>query len=450
MSKPDTPAASANTWTLKKAVTTLAIAPQSESLTRTGRLAYNVMMLKAQRMRADAEGGFSAPISEIVKGYDATTRDSTRVRGYIEQMCTTLVRWFPLSASDEVQSTIDGLEPVADDPTENGRVFTLLAEARFSRRAGELWVQWFYPPTIRDIVIEPSRWAQLDIKEMASLSTYASVALYEICARYKDAPGGLTNRASPDFWTKALRHDPETKPREWRKFKNETLKPAIAEINKRTRLEIRLVEYKHGRATTEVQFAVKRKPEENQHGPVDLALIEQAAEFGIRERDVDQLIDAYGEEPVRKYLDVLRGRVRAQPTVPINNPLNYLRKLLRSDGDRLFDTPATEAISPAPTAPEIAPAMNVDQGRNAYEERLRAINEALDELTPAELEVYAMKAKEEIAGTGVDTPATMRRFANKQYRSPLIWDHIRNAYAIERYGRGWRNVQPDVLREGIA
>ena len=59
-----------------------------------------------------------------------------------------------------------------------------------ARSSGEQWVTWFYPPSIRDMVIEPSRWAQLDIKEMAALSTYVSVALYEICARYKDAPGG--------------------------------------------------------------------------------------------------------------------------------------------------------------------------------------------------------------------------------------------------------------------
>ena len=31
-------------------------------------------------------------------------------------------------------------------------------------------------PPIRDMLIEPLRWAQLDIKELASLSHYASVA----------------------------------------------------------------------------------------------------------------------------------------------------------------------------------------------------------------------------------------------------------------------------------
>lgn len=432
--------ASASGWTLKKAVTTLAIAPQTESLTRAGRLAYNVMMFKAQRMEPDVEGGYSAPMSEIVKGYEATTRDSSRVRSYIEQMCSTVVKWFPLSASDEAQGTIAGLEPAQDDPTENGRIFTLLAEARFARRSGELWVTWFYPPTIRDMVIEPSRWAQLDIKEMAALSTYASVALYEICARYKDAPGGLSNRASPEFWTKALRHDPDTRPREWRKFKNESLKPAIAEICQRTSLDVRLVEYKQGRAVTEVQFAIKRKPVSQEIGAVDLSLIEFAAEFGIRERDIDQLADSYGEAAVGSALEVMRGRQRAQPTVPINSPLNYLRKLLRTNSNQLFNQPGAEGVQePEPAAPSRLAQTSVDDAVGLHQKKVQQINDELDELSPADLQRYAEKARDEIAGTAMDTPATMKRFSNRQYRSPLIWEFIRNAYATEKFGKNWKS-----------
>lgn len=441
MPQPPVQPTSASSWTLKKAVTTLAIVPQTESLTRTGRLAYNVMIFKAQRMAPDAEGGYSAPLSDIVKGYEATTRDSTRVRGYIEQMCSTVVKWFPLSASDEAQATIAGLEPPAADPTVDGRIFTLLAEARFSRRSGEQWVTWFFPPTIRDMVIEPSRWAQLDIKEMAALSTYASVALYEICARYKRAPGGLTNRAAPEFWTQTLRHDPETKAREWRKFKNETLKPAIAEINQRTSLDVRLVEYKQGRAVTEVQFAVKEKPVTQEVSPVDLSLLEQAAEFGIRERDLDQLADTYGEGPLRKGLDTMQGRQRAQPTVPINNPLNYLRKLLRNGVGPLFDkSEGSHEAEPEPITqppePQFGPTAS-----DLHVQRLRQINEELDELTQPELEQYAELARAGLVGTGMDTPATIKRFTNRQYRSPVIWEFIRNTYATVKYGHDWKSLR---------
>lgn len=389
-------------------------------------------------MEPDEEGGYSAPMSEIVKGYDATTRDSSRVAGYLEQMCTTGVKWFPLSASDEAQASIAGLEPSNQNPTDNGRIFTLLAEARFSRRSGELWVTWFYPPSIRDMVVTPSRWAQLDIKEAAALSTYASVSLYEICARYKDAPGGLTNRATPEFWSQALRHDPDTKPREWRKFKNETLKPAIAEICQRTSIDVRLVEYKQGRAVTEVQFAVKRKPISQDVSPVDVELIEQAADFGIKERDLDQLTDSYGEEAVRKTLHIMRGRLRAQPTSPINNPLNYCRKLLRTGSGSLFESGAQIDEGVEPIAQQIPVANVLPLQPDAYGRLLQQLNEELDELDSEAIEAYAQKARAQLVATGLDTPATMKRFASKQYRSPIIREFIREAYASEKYGKGWK------------
>jgi hypothetical protein len=32
----------------------------------------------------------------------------------------------------------------------------------------------------------------------------------------------------------------------------------------------------------------------------------------------------------------------------------------------------------------------------------------------------------------------MKRFASKQYRSPIIREFIREAYASEKYGRDWK------------
>lgn len=444
MSTSSEAATSANAWTLKKAVTTLAIAPQTESLTRAGRMAYNLMIFKAQRMVPDSEGGYSAPLSEIIKGYGSTTRDSTRVRGYIEQMCTTLVRWFPLSRTDEAQAALVGMEPVPDiDPTADGRVFTLLSEARWSRRSGEQWVTWFYPPTIRDMVIEPTRWAQLDIKEMSQLSHYASVALYEICARYKDVPGGLTNRADPAFWTQALKPDPETKPREWRKVKNETVQPAISEINRLTSLGVELIEERRGRAVVTVQFQVRRKEIERPISSVDITLVEQAAGLGIRERDLDQLIDEYGDAKVKAAMDAMEGRRRAQPTVPIKHPSAYLRKALSNgSADGLFNLP--EQV-PVETSPEPVAPMTAGQAAREIQEswlarRREAINNAMDLLSPVDLEKYAELARASLASKGLLSAALQKRFESKQYRSPMVWEYIRNTFAEELYGQDWRTA----------
>lgn len=439
MADPQSLKKSSGIWTLKKAVTTLAIAPQTESLTRTGRMAYNLMIFKAQRMNSDAEGGYTAPISEIVKGFGATTRDSARVREYIEKMCTTLVRWYPLSSGDEAQSTIIGLEQAPSDPEDpmrDSRVFTLLSEARFSRRGGEQWVTWFFPPSIREMVIEPMRWAQIDIQELAALSRYASVALFEVCSRYKDVPGGLTNRGTPDWWITALRADAKESKREWRKFKNETLKPALAEISQRTSLEVRLVEYKKGKSVTEVQFAVRRKrsEEEGDPGPVSLTVVDKALNHGIKERDLDALVDQYGEDMVVRALNAIDARNKVQMKESIEHPLAYLRKVLRNAGTGgLFDAP----IAPSRALHPVSATTTRDE--DAWlQERRRQINAELEAMSAEQVEEFADLARAKLSEVGGLTAAMQKRFAAKQYQAPMVREYIRAAYAEKVYGPDWK------------
>lgn len=442
MVNPSKPEPSEEAWTLRKSVSTLAIAPHTESITRTARLAYNVMIFKAQRMNADEEGGYSAPLSEILTGFGATTRDASRVQGYIEQMCTTLVRRFTLAPGDDTQAVLDGFAPVGAQDAEEGRVFTLLSEARFSRRAGERWVTWFFPPTIRSLIIDPTRWARIDIKELASLSHYAGVALYEICSRYKDAPGNLTNRAEPSWWVAALRPDSDTKPREWRKFKNETLKPAMAEISQRTSLSVELVEHKKGRTVSEAQFRVKHRVVQPVHEPVDLGLVAMAADLGIRERDLDLLVDEVGEEAVRNALGVLADRMRNVPGMPIKHPLAYLKNLARK-GSSLFDeTPADtarQAPAAAPSASATHPAVQDDGTRAIAAARHAQIAAEVDALSESELEHYARIAQNKLRTSGLLTPVMAKRFDSRQFGSPLIRQYIKEAYAEDQHGADWRS-----------
>jgi len=400
-------------------------------------MAYNVMVFRAQKMVCDEEGGFTAPLSEIIKGFGATTRDSPRVKQYIEQMCSTVVRWFPLSAGDQPQASFEEVDLAMPDMRTDGRIFTLLAEVRFFKRAGEQWLTWFFPPTIRDILIHPSRWAQIDIRELATLSHYAGVALYEICARYRDVPGGLTNKAAPEFWVSTLRPDSDTKPREWRKFKNETLKPAITEINHRTSLDVRLVEFRQGRGVSAVQFAVKRKPSEVVLTPVDISLVEHATALRIKERDLDQLVDEYSEDQVKKAITAIEGRMRAQPTVEIKSAVAYVRATLRNGaGGSLFELQPERQLEPR----RYQPGETADPAWLAV--RRAEIQAHLDSLEPASLERYATMAREQLAAKKMLTPSVQKRFDSGQYRSPMVWDSIRRAYAEERFGADWQSTPP--------
>ena len=423
-------------WTLKKSVTALAISPQNESLTRTGRMAFNVMVFLAQRTSPDADGWWHAPVSQIVKGYGATTRDSMRVKGYIEQMVSTLVRYFPLAAGDAAygpkaapseQSSLEGIEPA---PTINeefeGATFTLISEARFSRRNGEAWVTWCFPPTIREMLVEPVRWAQLDLQEMASLSKYASVALYEIVSRYKNVPGGLTNRASPEWWITALRSDSKEKVREWRKFKNETLKPALAEINQRTTLDTRIIEYKKGRAVSEIQFHVRRKQESFSPEAPDMAVVDQAASLGVKERDLDTLFDEYGEDQVRLGLQALEARTRLQLKERIAQPAAYLRRILKNGVSGHLFTSDSEGRETSKDHPTIAPA---SQRNGEEDQRMQKLNARLDGLSTEELSELAQRIRPTLQAMGPAGGPYIRRLDEGNFRSPLIRIHLLKALA---------------------
>ena len=69
-------AASKPVGTLSKSVFALAIEPLTMSLTVTGRKAYDVMLWLAQKGVPAADGGYSSPVSAILRGYGSSTKAS--------------------------------------------------------------------------------------------------------------------------------------------------------------------------------------------------------------------------------------------------------------------------------------------------------------------------------------------------------------------------------------
>ena len=91
---------------------------------------------------------------------------------------------------------------------------------------------------------------------------------------------------------------PETekqKELEYRFFKRDVLKPAIAELNAISDLEIELQEFKQGRYTSDLQFLIKKKrqtalPLSTPPRPVDLSLIVIAVRLGVDENKDEQML----------------------------------------------------------------------------------------------------------------------------------------------------------------
>ena len=411
------------------------------ALTVTGRKAYDVMLWIAQRGPAAADGGYTSPVSAILRGYGSTTKASERVQRYIEQMVQTTVVWRPLAASEQGNMMLEGFEAAAPEKiSDEARTFPLLAEARLYIRGGEAWVTWYYPPSIKEQLISPERWAQIELNSIARLSTYTAVALYEICARYKDSPGGLTSRHEPEFWTRVLREGGGIKPREFRKFKNELLMPAVAEINEETEIEVELIEHREQSTLQAVQFKVARKAKEKAKIPdaADVTLVMRAAKLGVRESDLDALVAKYGALKVTEGLDAMEAYISDPSASKIMNRGGYLKAVL---ANRFPDGGSPAPLSPA----EIRPVPKVDPKREQQElveawkaNRQKQVRAEFSALPEDEKAKWIDQAAPTILQWSVTTPAMRKRVAERDWESPLISRVVLDVYATARHGAGWK------------
>jgi len=310
---------------LRKPHEMIVLMPRSRRVTLTGRRLYNALLqvaqarLAAMKQMPSADYMFEAPLPALLRSSGSSGEDRTAAKRYLREMRGLEVDWESTAPGDGVK----------------WRGFSMLSEVAIELRHGENWVSWSYPPTMMAALKEPTRWARIDLDILARLGTYAAVALYEICARYRDNPSGLSSRKPVQWWADALSPAPAgSERREWRKFKNERVKDAIEDINRETDLDIELIEHKQGRAVVEAQFSVRRKRatarlRPQQAAPIDAHLVLRAESLGIRESKLEGLLLEFGEQALRDALDQLERRSANQHLRGVENGYSYLRALLR-------------------------------------------------------------------------------------------------------------------------
>lgn len=417
---------------LRKPHEMIVMLPRSKRVTLTGRLLYNAMLhvsqnrLQSLEVMPSADFMFEAPLPALLRTTGSSGEDRTAAKRYLREMRSLEVDWESTAPGDGVK----------------WRGFSMLAEVAIELRGGENWVSWAFPPTIMTALRDPTRWARIDLDVLAGLSTYASVALYEICARYRDNPGGVTSRKPTQWWIDALGHGPAgTDRREWRKVKSEKVKPAIEEISRQTDLEIELIEHKTGRMVTEVQFSVRRKRELRSRmrvaGPVDASLVLRAESLGIREIKLDALVTEFGADLVREKLALLEQRAARNERDAINNAYAYLRASLRNEGLAAPDP------APPPAPREDGPAAAAPQAGDAgwLTDRIAALKREIAGLAAEQKTALADAAVADLARRGMLSAVVKRRAAQGDILHDLLGSVVVRIFAEGKYGPGW-NLPP--------
>lgn len=428
--------------TFKKPNSALVMMPKVGKLTAVTRKIFNVLLRTTQRQInalskegkvVEATHYFRARLDELVDPVEVGNSNLTSsAKKSLLEMRRTEVDWEAPDANSEVIWSN----------------MSLLSEAKIAKEEGILYAYWALPPGLLTVIADPQRYTPIDISQLAKLKTYAAIALYEICVRYKNNPTGLTSENNMEWWVDALTQsapkiDPITKKpklRLWSKFKSEQVNVAIDEINTKSDIGIELVEKKTGKAVTSAQFKVWRKPADSVGIAIGSKMSPEVAEIanklGVSLSDISNLIKHGQSERVLKVaLGKLESRINREDLAPVESKTAYLRTVLSETNN--FVTPVTVPLVPISVMSDFKAPTDLPEALSYQESRRREIKEELLDLGKERQKKYAELALEYLQKAGIATTTISRKVESGDWATGILFSKMIEIYAVEQYGVNW-------------
>ncbi|HEX7682638.1 MAG TPA: replication initiation protein [Trinickia sp.] len=301
---------------LRKAVEAIAIQPKSGKITLLTRKLFNVLLAVAQQ--ADESGDtYRALLSDIVANSAFDSNDTALVKEHLRRMVSVQVEWSQGTSSQK--------------PGRKWGISTLIADAEILEDPAtrRVWVEFSFAPKIKKKLLDPVQYARLSLQFQSQLRSSAGLALYEICVRYLTNPSHLTMRESWAWWRPILSGTPDTEAgdeakREYKYFKRDYLRPAIAEVNAVTNIFVELIEHREGRRVAEIQFRVTERKQPmlalDEHPNVfDSTLIDRMVKIGIPLKEAQSLYADSEENRIRAALQMTEQRMRSTSLPPVRS-----------------------------------------------------------------------------------------------------------------------------------
>ncbi len=301
---------------LRKAVEAIAIQPKSGKITLLTRKLFNVLLAVAQQ--ADESGDtYRALLSDIVANSAFDSNDTALVKEHLRRMVSVQVEWSQGTSSQK--------------PGRKWGISTLIADAEILEdpTTRRVWVEFSFAPKIKKKLLDPVQYARLSLQFQSQLRSSAGLALYEICVRYLTNPSHLTMRESWEWWRPILSGTPDTEAgdeakREYKYFKRDYLRPAIAEVNAVTNIFVELIEHREGRRVAEIQFRVTERKQPmlalDEHPNVfDSTLVDRMVKLGIPLKEAQTLYADSEENRIRAALQMTEQRMRSTTLPPVRS-----------------------------------------------------------------------------------------------------------------------------------
>ena len=300
------------------------------NLSLLSRKLFNVMMYHAQEMKLPglnapidtpaAKKYFWIPLSVLARDAAYDSKDVQYLKKQLQEMQN-----IKLLMENERQWTSERLVSSV----------TLVNPEGFNKHSGQVWFGFAFPPEVHEQVMAPSTYTRLSIVYQSSLKSGSALALYEICRRYATNPSKLTFIQNYEHWYGVITGNPisASAPPVYKYFKRDTLKPAIAEINALTDINIELIEHKNGRRIEKLQFRVEQTKQAQFEFPVppiiDVELMNRVMKFGFSQTDASDLVAQHSDSIIRTTITRVEVRAESKGMAPLETPAGYFRWALQ-------------------------------------------------------------------------------------------------------------------------
>jgi hypothetical protein len=301
-------------------------------------------VLLAVAQQADESGDtYRALLSDIVANSAFDSNDTALVKEHLRRMVSVQVEWSTGTSSQK--------------PGRKWGISTLIADAEILEDPAtrRVWVEFSFAPKIKKKLLDPVQYARLSLQFQSQLRSSAGLALYEICVRYLTNPSHLTMRETWEWWRPILSGTPDTEAgdeakREYKYFKRDYLRPAIAEVNAVTNIFVELIEHREGRRVAEIQFRVTERKQPmlalDEHPNVfDSTLVDRMVKIGISLKDAQTLYADSEENRIRAALQMTEQRMRSTSLPPVRSAAALFKDALKKGY-----APPVEALPTAPAA----------------------------------------------------------------------------------------------------
>ena len=420
-------------------------------LSLLSRKLFNVMMYHAQQQREPGENAplateaakkyFWIPLADVARDAAYHSNDTEKLKVHLEELQNIRVHM-----EDGIQWTSQRLVSAV----------TLVNPAGLKKKGGQLWFGFAFPPEVAALVTSPgSSYTKLAIYYQTMLRSGTSLALYEICRRFLTNPSKLTYRQDWEWWYGAMSGNPITEAMpQYKYFKRDVIKPAIAEINMTTDINIELIEHAEGRKIVALQFKVQATQQTALAFPVppviDSAMLARIMKLGVAQADAENYLLTTDDATLQATLSLVEKRVGSSAKTKIDSPAAYFRQALKN-GYASNESVISESVMKREK--EIDPSLETpDQLRERYlsarAKEAYALFLELDDVEQQHWQTEFKQHRKTHRGSGaVNMSSALFRnefshwFAQQQWKEPSADDIIRFAISFPKTAGGGELLQ---------